>query len=149
MAIWDMKIFRLKYVVSGRRGLRGSREFIMSTSSTHYLMVFAPQPHDAGGGEYGMKFTVSRMRLKTKWKISTQDINSLQLEFKSRVKLSNIRLQSFIHGYRRKKKGRRREKNVLKTFFHPQRKSIKAMMKINGILHIILCCACVSSLKVK
>lgn len=58
----------------------GSREFIMSTSSTHYLMVFAPQPHDAGGGKKGMKFTVSRMRLKTKWKISTQDINSLQLD---------------------------------------------------------------------
>lgn len=90
----------------------------------------------------GMKFTVSRMRLKTKWKISTQDINS-RFNFNSSLEWSyqpsDCNLSFMVIAGKEKKKGRR-EKNVLKTFFTiAQRKSIKAMMKINGILHIILC----------
>lgn len=43
---------------------------------------------------------------------------SFQLQFKSRVKLSTIRLQSFIHGYRRKRKkeGKKRKKMCWKHF---------------------------------
>lgn len=144
MAIWDMKIFRLKYVVSGRCGLRGDQriynEHELDALFDGFCFTAARRWRWQKGNEIHRVSDEVEDKVKN---FHTRYKFSFQLEFKSGVKLSNIRLQSFIHGYRRKRKKRREKKMCWKHFSIAQRKSIKAMMKINGILHIILCWVCV------